>query len=103
MSRLIWTPQALTDIQRYRFLANKDLTSARNAISEIRCGVKILSLQPALGRPIDEMKPEFREWPVSFGNSGYVVLYRIEIDIVAMLAVRHQKKIGWSTERSVSQ
>ncbi len=35
------------------------------------------------------MPPEFREWFVQFGNSGYVVLYRCDGSQVAILAVRH--------------
>lgn len=97
MPSLSWTPQALADVQRlYRFLAPRDLNAARNAVSEIRNGVKILAHQPASGRPVEELPVSFREWPVNFGNSGYVVLYRIDTDVVSILAVRHQREIGWS-------
>lgn len=97
MPSLSWTPQALADIQRlYRFLAPRDLNAARNAITEIRSSVKILTHQPASGRPVEELPASYREWPVSFGNSGYVVLYRIDDDAVTLLAVRHQRETGWS-------
>jgi len=97
MPSLSWTPQALADVQRlYRFLAPRDLNAARNAVSEIRNSVKILAHQPASGRPVEELPSAYREWPVSFGNSGYVVLYRINTDVVSILAVRHQRETGWS-------
>jgi Plasmid stabilization system protein len=97
MPSLNWTPQAVADIQRlYRFLAPGDLNAARSAVSEIRNSVKILAHQPASGRPVEELLSAYREWPVSFGNSGYVVLYRINIDVVSILAVRHQRETGWS-------
>lgn len=97
MPSLSWTPQALTDVQRlYRFLAPRDLNAARNAVSEIRNSVKILAHQPASGRPVEELPSAFREWPVSFGNSGYIVLYRIDDNAVTILAVRHQRETGWS-------
>lgn len=97
MPQITWTPQALADIQRlYRFIAFKDMYAARNAIRDIRNGVKILAYQPASGRPVKELSPDYREWPISFGNSGYVVLYRKDEDEITILAVRHQREIGWS-------
>ncbi len=96
MSHLIWTPPALADVQRlYRFLAPKDKASARRAIRTIRTGVKILAHQPQAGRPVEEMDPEFREWLIDFGSSGYIALYRFDGETVAILAVRHQKEDGY--------
>nr|WP_255626697.1 type II toxin-antitoxin system RelE/ParE family toxin [Phyllobacterium sp. KW56] len=92
---MIWTPPALADVQRlYRLLAPKDADAAQRAINAIRSGVKVLAHQPHLGRPVEEMDPEFREWLIHFGNSGYVALYRVDGETVAMLAFRHQKEAG---------
>jgi plasmid stabilization system protein ParE len=41
------------------------------------------------------MPDEFREWIIDFGDSGYIVRYRIEADTVTILAVRHQKEVGF--------
>ena len=96
MPHLIWTPAALADVQRlYRFLVSKDVTAARRAIQTIRTGVKILAHQPRVGRPVEDMATEFREWLIDFGSSGYVVLYRLDGDRVSILAVRHQKEAGY--------
>lgn len=96
MSRLIWTPPALADVQRlYRFLAPKNADAAQRAVKAIRAGVAILAHQRQLGRPIDDMDGDYREWLIGFGNSGYAVLYRVEGDTVAILAVRHQKEAGY--------
>lgn len=96
MPRLIWTSSALEDVQRlYRFLAPNDADAAQRAVKAIRSGVKILAYQPRLGRPIEGMDAEYREWLIDFGNSGYVVLYRIESEAIAILAVRHQKEAGY--------
>lgn len=44
MPRLIWSPAALTDVQKlYRFLVKKDESAARRAIKTIRASVKILA------------------------------------------------------------
>lgn len=48
-----------------------------------------------MGRPTEEMSPEFREWLIDFGHSGYVILYHFEDDAVMILAVRHQKEVGY--------
>jgi len=94
--RLIWTPPALADVQRlYRFLAPKDEAATRHAIKAIRAGVKILAHQPEVGRPVEDMDPEFREWPIDFGSSGYIALYRFDGETAAILAVRHQKEAGY--------
>jgi plasmid stabilization system protein ParE len=58
-------------------------------------GVKSLGAHPEVGRPVDEMPPEFREWFVQFGSSGYVVLYRYDGSRVAILAVRHGREAGY--------
>ncbi len=96
MPRLIWTPPALADVQRlYHFLVLKDEAAARCAVKAIRAGVKILAHQPQAGHPAENMDPAFREWPIEFGSSGYIAQYRFEGEIVAILAVRHQKEAGY--------
>lgn len=41
------------------------------------------------------MEPEFREWLIDFGGSGYVVLYHLNEKEAAILAVRHRREAGW--------
>lgn len=96
MPRLIWSQPALLDVQRlYRFLTPKNPDAAQRAVRAIRQGVKVLAQQPGIGRPIADMPEEFREWIIDFGDSGYVARYRIASDAVTILAVRHQKEVGY--------
>ena len=96
MPQLIWSPQALFDVQRlYRFLAHKNQDAAKRAVTAIRQGVKVLSLQPGMGRPVEDMSEDFRDWIIDFGDSGYVARYRLEAHNVIILAVRHQKEAGF--------
>ena len=96
MPRLIWSPEALADVQRlYRFLAEKNPDAARRAASAIRDGMRIVADYPDVGRPVDDMGPEFMEWPISFGASGYVALYRLQQDVALVVSVRHQKEVGY--------
>lgn len=96
MSRLIWTGPALADVQRlYQFLALKSSYAARRAVGAIRSQVRILEAQPEVGRILSDTDPEYRTWPIDFGDSGYVVLYRFAGHRVYILAVRHQREAGF--------
>ena len=96
MPRLIWSPAALGDVQRlYRFLAAKNAEAAKRAVAAIRVGVKPIASQPGIGRPVDGMEPEYREWLIDFGDSGYIVLYRHDDQAANILAVRHQREVGY--------
>ncbi len=96
MSRLIWSPPALLDVQRaYRFLAEKNPEAAKRAVKAIRSGVKVIARHPEIGRPAEEMEPEYREWLIDFGDSGYITLYRYDGQTAVIVAVRHQKGAGY--------
>jgi plasmid stabilization system protein ParE len=91
--RLIWSPPALRDLQRlHRFLAGKNADAAKRAVAAIRDGLKIVARRPGVGRPAEDMEPEYREWLIEFGDSGYVVLYRYDGQTAVILAVRHQRE-----------
>jgi len=64
-------------------------------VRTIRAAVQVIARQPGIGRPVDEMPPEFREWLIDFGDSGYVVLYRFDGQTAVILAVRHQREAGY--------
>lgn len=96
MPHLIWSPPALRDVQRlYRFLAEQNIDAAKRAVKTIRDNVRIIAHQPHVGRPAEEMEPEYREWPIDFGDSGYIVLYRYDGETAVILAVRHQRESGY--------
>jgi len=96
MPRLIWSPSALHDVQRlYRFLAEQNPDAAGRAVKAVRAGVKVIAQHPEIGRPAEEMEPEYREWLINFGDSRYLVLYRYDANAAVILAVRHQKEVGY--------
>ena len=96
MPRLIWSEPALRDVQRlYRLLAPQNVDAARRAVKAIREGVKLLGRQPGMGRPAQHMAPEYREWMIAFGDSGYVALYRSDGRTAVILAVRHQRELDY--------
>lgn len=96
MSQLVWSPPALRDVQRlYRFLAANNVEAAQRAVRAIRSAIRALERQPGVGRPVENMEPEFREWLIDFGSSGYVALYRYDGTTAVILAVRHQREVGY--------
>jgi plasmid stabilization system protein ParE len=96
MPRLRWSLPAVQDVARlHTFLALKNRDAAQRAVKAIRQGVKALGKHPAMGRPVEEMLPEYREWIVEFGQSAYVVLYHFDGKETVLLAIRHGKEAGY--------
>lgn len=97
MSQVIFAPAAIRDLQRLRdFLRPKSPEAAQRAAQAVRQGVAILGTHPRLGRTIEDLPEAFREWLIDFGDSGYIVRYRLDSDAVTILAIRHQKEAGYS-------
>jgi plasmid stabilization system protein ParE len=48
-----------------------------------------------MGRPLEEMPTEFREWVIRFGNGAYVTLYHYDGKEVVILAIRHGREAGY--------
>jgi plasmid stabilization system protein ParE len=96
MPRLKWSPESLQDVKRlHDFLAPKSRDAAKRAVKAIRQGLKLLGKHPEMGRPVDELPTEFREWVMEFGSGAYVVLYRYDGKEVVILAVRHGREAGY--------
>jgi plasmid stabilization system protein ParE len=93
MPHLKWSRSALLDVSRWHdFLAPKSSDAARRAIKAIRQGVKALGRHPEIGRLVDDLPPEFREWMIEFGSGAYLALYRFNGKEVVILAVRHGRE-----------
>jgi plasmid stabilization system protein ParE len=96
MPQVIFAPTAIADMQRLReFLRPKNPDAARRAGEAIRLGVEALGAHPRMGRLVEDLPDQYREWPIDFGDSGYLARYRFEGDTVTILAVRHQKEAGY--------
>jgi len=94
MTAVVYTPQALDDLDRLEdFLLEADVPAARKTISLIISAVETLRLHPNIGR---RRGGQVRELVISHGKTGYIALYRYdEIRVVArVLAIRHQREVG---------
>lgn len=86
----------MRDVRRlHRFLAEHNERAAAQAADTIRSHVRVIAEHPEAGRPVVDMDPAFREWLIPFGDSGYVVLYRVEGQAAVVLAIRHQREAGY--------
>ena len=97
MPQVIITETALEGLERCRlFLQAKAPEAARRAGQAIEQQFLLLETAPNLGRPYPEL-PELQELVITFGDSGYVALYRYEPadDAVYILAFRHQREAGY--------
>lgn len=91
-----YAPGAVRDLQRLReFLRPKNPAAAKRAGETIIKAVQVLGLQPQIGRPVQDMPETYREWPIDFGDSGYVARYRFDGEVVTIVAIRHQKEVGY--------
>jgi plasmid stabilization system protein ParE len=85
VAQVTYAAQALADVER----ANEAGQAAA-----IRSAVENLEAHPLVGRRIED---DLRELVISFGATGYIALYRFDIqrDEVRVLALRHQREIGY--------
>lgn len=96
MPQIIYSQAAIQDLERLReFLKPKNPSAAQRAAKTIIQGIKALGELPYIGRPIDALPQDFRDWLIDFGHSGYIVRYRINTDTIVILAIRHQKEAGF--------
>lgn len=97
MPYLSFAPPALEDLKRLReFLRAKNPAAAQRAANAIIKSVGVLANQPGIGRPVLDMPNNFREWLIDFGDTGYVALYAFSANEVTVLAIRHQREVGFT-------
>ena len=95
MAQVVYSARSLEHIERvFQFLRDKNPTAALHAVTAIQSAVDNLAAHPLVGRRIEG---EVRELIISYGQTGYVALYRFVIarDEVRILALRHQRELGF--------
>ena len=95
MARVVYSARSLDHIERaFQFLRDKNPAATVSAVTAIQSAVDNLAAHPLVGRRIEG---ELRELIISYGQTGYVALYRFVIsrDEVRILAIRHQKELGF--------
>lgn len=96
MARLIYTRQALADLERLTdFLLDTEPAMALETVELIAEALHILDNHPLVGRPAEQ---GMRELVISRGRTGYLALYSHDEarDAVLILALRHQREAGYT-------
>ncbi|MEL7939470.1 type II toxin-antitoxin system RelE/ParE family toxin [Pseudomonas delhiensis] len=93
---MIYAPAAIRDLECLReYLRSRSPDAARRAAQAIVQAPQALGNHPQMGRIIESLPVSFREWPIEFGDSGYVARYRIDNETIVILAIRHQREAGY--------
>lgn len=95
MATVVYPARALSHLEpTFELLASENPDATIAAASAIRSAVENLAAHPLLGRRVHG---DIRELVVSFGQTGYIALYRFVVprDEVRVLAIRHQREIGF--------
>ncbi|PJI46973.1 MAG: plasmid stabilization protein [Pseudomonas sp.] len=94
--QVIYAPAAIRDLERLRrFLRETNPSAAQRAGRIILETTQALGAHPQMGRLIDDLPVNYREWPIDFGDSGYLARYRIAGESLVILAIRHQREGGF--------
>jgi plasmid stabilization system protein ParE len=95
VATVVYSTRASAPIERaFESLRAENPQAAVNAAFAIQTAVDGLAAHPFLGRRVEG---DLRELVISYGNTGYVTLYRFHVqrDEVRILALRHQREIGY--------
>jgi plasmid stabilization system protein ParE len=95
VAQIVYSARSLDQLGRaFQFLRDKNPAAAVHAAAAISSAVDNLAAHPLVGRRIEG---ELRELIISYGQTGYIALYRFLIarDEVRILAIRHQRELGF--------
>jgi plasmid stabilization system protein ParE len=95
VATVVYSARSLTHLERaFEFLRKENPGAAVAAAQAIRSAVDNLGTHPLLGRRIHG---DIRELVISYGATGYIALYRFLVpqDEIRILAIRHQREIGF--------
>jgi len=96
MVQLIFSPQAQADLERLeQFLWDSGDPLAAQLWAFLLDGLKVLTHQPGIGRPL---ATGLRELIVSRGRGGYLARYFLDParQRVIVLRIRHQREAGYT-------
>jgi plasmid stabilization system protein ParE len=88
--RITVVPEARADLFRLNaFLADQSPPAARRAMDAIDAGLRSLGEMPDRA---PERSPGMREFVIRFGQSGYVVQFRVMDDTLVIARIHHMRE-----------
>ena len=97
VAQVVYSRNAVANLERaFEFLGKNDPKVAVAASKAIESAIAMLVDHPLIGRLVNG---RLRELVISFGRTGYVVLYRFvpARDEVRVLALRRQRELDYPT------
>lgn len=92
MKDLIWAKSAVKGLTRIRkFLAKESPSAAKRAAEAILNASQSLRKNPNVGKPVIDLPP-YRDLFIRFGAAGYVMRYRVHLDTVYVVHLRHYRE-----------
>jgi plasmid stabilization system protein ParE len=95
MARVVYSARALDQLESaFEVLGHENPAAAQRVVHAIASAIDNLAGHPFIGR---RMVGEIRELIISYGETGYIGLYRFVVprDEIRILALRHQREIGY--------
>ena len=90
MASVLFSESAKADLlEAWLFIAEESVASADDVIDAIHQEVKILSLQPLMGRVRPELAEGVRSWPTS---TRYILFYVSAVNGITILRVLHHAR-----------
>ena len=100
MAKVIYSERFALDLQRVAdFLLEVSPANVNESIELIQDGISVLARHPWIGRPAEN---NLRELLIAQGRNGYVALYDYlpEVSQIHILALRHQREVGYADNDS---
>lgn len=92
MREIIWLDSAVNDLVRLReFIAKENPNAAKKAASTIKKTIQLLAETPSIGKPVKDL-PQYRDLLARFGAGGYVIRYRIYLETIYIVHLRHYRE-----------
>lgn len=95
MRGLVWLDSAVNDLARLReFIAEKNPDAAARAARAIKQGAVLIAGSPNIGKPVADL-PDYRDLLIRFGAGGYVLRYRVHLDVIYAVHLRHYRELNF--------
>ncbi len=95
MREIIWLDSAVNDVVRLRkFIAKENPNAAKKAAEAIKDAVQHLVKTPSIGKPVNNL-PQYRDLFTRFGAGGYIVRYRVHVETVYIVHIRHYREFDF--------
>lgn len=89
---LVWLDSAVNDVLRLKqFIAKGNPQAAQRAAASIKEATQHLQQHPQKGKPVEDL-PLYRDLFIRFGAAGYVLRYRVHLDVIYIVHIRHYRE-----------